>query len=102
MLLLLYLIDKERASAHLSLVCVRVVRNDPESLSRRPSRPGSHPYPKPRLNIDQVFTSYPKFFFAYMAITLVAAVIVNKLFLQNKKVGEIAGSVTKSITGMFA
>jgi hypothetical protein len=72
------------------------------SLSLAAVPPRLTPYPKPRLNIDQVFTSYPKFFFAYMAITLVAAVIVNKLFLQNKKVGEIAGSVTKSITGMFA
>jgi hypothetical protein len=60
----------------------------------------SPPEAQPR-KLDQVFTSYPKFFFAYMAITLLAAVIVNKLFLQNKKVNELAGSVTKSITGMF-
>lgn len=50
----------------------------------------------------QVFTSYPKFFFAYMAITLLCAVVINQLFLSNKKVGEISGAVTKKITGLFA
>jgi hypothetical protein len=37
-----------------------------------------------------------------MAITLLCAVVINQLFLSNKKVGEISGAVTKKITGLFA
>eukprot|EP00241_Pyramimonas_parkeae_P002184 CAMPEP_0114247074 /NCGR_PEP_ID=MMETSP0058-20121206/12824_1 /TAXON_ID=36894 /ORGANISM="Pyramimonas parkeae, CCMP726" /LENGTH=430 /DNA_ID=CAMNT_0001360347 /DNA_START=276 /DNA_END=1568 /DNA_ORIENTATION=- len=50
----------------------------------------------------KVFTSYPKFFFAYMAIVLAASVLVNEFFLKNKTVQGWSKSATKALTGLFA
>ena len=50
----------------------------------------------------KVFTSYPKFFFAWVAIVLAASVFTHEVILKNSKVQEISKNCTKKLMEVFA
>eukprot|EP00240_Pyramimonas_obovata_P001458 CAMPEP_0118935620 /NCGR_PEP_ID=MMETSP1169-20130426/15743_1 /TAXON_ID=36882 /ORGANISM="Pyramimonas obovata, Strain CCMP722" /LENGTH=495 /DNA_ID=CAMNT_0006878677 /DNA_START=48 /DNA_END=1535 /DNA_ORIENTATION=+ len=45
----------------------------------------------------KVFTAYPKFFFAWVAIVMAASVFTHEVILKNAKVQEISKSATKKL-----
>jgi len=50
----------------------------------------------------KVMTAYPKFFFAYVAIVMVAAVFTHEVILKNSKVQELSKNATKALNDLVA